>query len=443
MPIEVLMPALSPTMKDGNIVKWNKKEGDSVSAGDVIAEIETDKATMEVEAVEEGKIGRIIHKEGSKSVKVNSVIALLLEDDEDKAALDSHTLSDAGNDNEPQETDAPAESEKKAEKPAQNSSGGSQQAASFAPPPPKLQLPERKSSGASAPTYNGERVIASPLAKRVAEELGVDIARVRGTGPKGRVVKEDVEDAARYGTGGNVVSRDGQEYTVKENSGMRQTIAARLLQSKQYVPHFYLTVDCELDALLDMRGQINDEADKDDKGAPSYKVSVNDMIVKAVAMALKKNPDANCTWNEETTIYYNNVDISVAVAIDGGLITPIVRNADQKNVVAISVELKDLIKRAKTGKLSPEEYQGGGFSISNLGMFGIKQFNAIINPPQSCILAIGGGEQRPVVKNGQIVPANVMTVTLSCDHRTVDGAVGANFLASFKKYIERPAGLLL
>jgi len=439
MPIEVLMPALSPTMKDGNIVKWNKKEGDTVSAGDVIAEIETDKATMEVEAVEEGKIGKIIHKEGSKAVKVNSVIALLLEDGEDKTSLDSHKLSDADNDNAPKEKPDAQEKKTDAKQPA---SGGSQPAASFAPPPPKLQLPEQGAAPANA-SYNGERVVASPLAKRVAEELGVDIARGRGTGPKGRVIKADVEDAARYGSGGNLVSRHPQEYTVKENSGMRQTIAARLLQSKQYVPHFYLTVDCELDALLDMRGQINDEAGKDDKGNPSYKVSVNDMIVKAVAMALRKNPDANCTWNEDTTIYYNNVDISVAVAIDGGLITPIVRNADQKNVVAISQELKDLIKRAKTGKLAPAEYQGGGFSISNLGMFGVKQFNAIINPPQSCILAIGGGEQRAVVKNGSVVPANVMTVTLSCDHRTVDGAVGANFLASFKKYIERPAGLLL
>ncbi|MET0154698.1 MAG: pyruvate dehydrogenase complex dihydrolipoamide acetyltransferase [Rickettsiales bacterium] len=439
MPIEVLMPALSPTMKDGNIVKWNKKEGDAVSPGEVIAEIETDKATMEVEAVDEGKIGRIVHNAGSKAVKVNSVIALLLEEGEDKAALDKHVFSDAGNDNVP--AAAPEKSENKEQKAAPASTP---QAASFAPPPPAFPLPaQQSSSSANANHYNGERVKASPLAKRIAEELGVDVSRIRGTGPNGRVVKADVEDAARYGLGGNVVARNAQEYTAKENSGMRRTIAARLLQSKQYVPHFYLTVDCELDALLDVRAQINDEADKSDKGEPSYKLSVNDLIVKAVALALKKNPNANCTWNEETTVYYNNVDISVAVAIDGGLITPIVRNADQKSVVAISQELKDLIKRAKTGKLAPEEYQGGGFSISNLGMFGIKQFSAIINPPQSCILAVGSGEERAVVKNGKVVPAIAMTVTLSCDHRTVDGAVGAGFLQSFKKYVERPAALLL
>jgi pyruvate dehydrogenase E2 component (dihydrolipoamide acetyltransferase) len=430
MPIEILMPALSPTMKDGNIAKWHKKEGDAVKSGEVIAEIETDKATMEVEAVDEGVIGRIVRPQGSKGVKVNDVIALLLEEGEEASALEGFALSDA--------KAAPQE----AAQPKAASGGGARAqspAPAFAPPPPP---PVLKAVSSPGPATTGERVKASPLAKKTAQILGIDVARVRGTGPKGRVVKADVEDAARYGSG-KTVARNPEEYYVKENSGMRRVIAERLLQSKQYVPHFYLTVDCELDALLDVRQTVNDEAQADGSGKPAYKLSVNDMIVKAVALALKKAPEANCTWTDEHTIYYNNIDVAVAVAIDGGLITPVVRNADQKSVVAISKELKGLIARAKAGKLAPEEYQGGGFSISNLGMFGIKNFSAIINPPQSCILAVGSGEQRPVVKDGKIVPATVMSVTLSCDHRTVDGAVGAAFLEAFKRYVERPVGMLL
>ena len=441
MPIEILMPALSPTMTDGNIVKWNKQEGDSVSAGEVIAEIETDKATMEVEAVDEGTIGKIIFPEGSQQVPVNKVIALLLEDGEDKAALDDYVIAEdeAPTEEAPAETsDAPKAAAPAPQAQAQ-SGGGFSAAPTFTPAP---------SAGGNAapgahPSYNGDRVSCSPLAKNKAELLGVDISRVRGTGPKGRVVVADVEDAARFGSGGNIVSRNPQEFHQVENNTMRKVIAARLLQSKQHVPHFYLSVDCKLDALLDVRKAINEEAQLDENGKPAYKLSVNDLVVKAVANGLKKVPEANCTWTDSHIVYYNNVDVSVAVAIDGGLITPIVRNADQKTPVTVSGELKDLISRARKGTLAPHEFQGGGFSISNLGMYGIKQFNAIINPPQSCILAVGAGEQRPVVENGKIVPATVVTVTLSCDHRTVDGAVGADFLSAFKGYIERPVSMII
>lgn len=446
MPIEILMPALSPTMTDGNIVKWNKKEGETVSAGEVIAEIETDKATMEVEAVDEGTIGKIVFPEGSKQVRVNQVIALLLEDGEDSSVVDNYEIS---NDDEPQQEESAGDasaapvSAPSNNTPAasnnNNAGGGFTAPPAFAPSPAAAAAP----AAGAHPSYNGDRVHCSPLAKKKAEQLGVDISRVRGTGPKGRVVVADVEDAARFGSGGNVVSRNAVEYRQEENSTMRKVIATRLLQSKQHVPHFYLSTDCKLDALLDVRKAINEEAHTGEDGKPAYKLSVNDLIVKAVALGLKKVPEANCTWTDENIIYYNNIDVSVAVALEGGLITPIVRNADQKSPVALSTELKDLINRARKNQLSPEEFQGGGFSISNLGMYGIKQFNAIINPPQSCILAVGAGEQRAVIENGAVSAATVMTVTLSCDHRTVDGAVGAEFLAAFKNAVERPVSMLL
>ncbi len=422
MPIEVLMPALSPTMTEGTLASWVKKEGDAVASGDVIAEIETDKATMEVEAVDEGVLGKIMVPEGSEGVPVNQLIALLLEDGEDASALDGYEASSAP------APAAPAE------------------AVSEAPSAATASAP-------AAASASGERVFASPLAKRIAGQEGIDIGQVSGTGPHGRVIKADVEDALAKGVakGGaaNIatvsVGRNPVEYTEIPNSGMRKTIAKRLTESKQQVPHFYLSVDCELDALLASRKQMNDAAakaaGKDEK--PAYKLSVNDMVIKAVAMALREVPAANASWTDNAIQQYNNVDISVAVAMEGGLITPIVQNADQKGLAQISNEAKDLITRARTGKLQPSEYQGGGFSISNLGMYGIKNFNAIINPPQGCILAVGAGEERVVVKGGEFKAMTAMTVTLSCDHRVVDGAVGAEFLAAFKRYIESPVMMLV
>ena len=425
MPIEILMPALSPTMTEGTLSKWVKKEGDAVKAGDVIAEIETDKATMEVEAVDEGVIGKILVAEGTEGVPVNQLIALLLEEGEDPAALAGHVGGGAA------ASPAPA-------------------AAVASAPATATSLPP-----AAAVAASGERVSASPLAKRIAEQSGVDLAQVQGTGPHGRVIKADVEEAlvkgvAQGGTTTNVAAiavssgRNPIEFTEIPNSGMRKTIAKRLTESKQQVPHFYLSLDCELDCLLAARKQMNDaaEAAAGKDGKPAYKLSVNDMVIKAVAMALRDVPAANASWTDAAIQQYNNVDISVAVAIDGGLITPIVKNADQKGLGQIANEAKDLIARARAGKLQPSEYQGGGFSISNLGMYGIKNFNAIINPPQGCILAVGAGEERVVVKRGEFKAVNVMTVTLSCDHRVVDGAVGAEFLSAFKRYVESPVLML-
>jgi len=434
MPIEILMPALSPTMTEGNLAKWTVKEGDKIKSGKVIAEIETDKATMEVEAVDEGVMGKILVKDGTQNVKVNEVIALLLAEGEDKKALDSWK---------PKAAPAPAKEEAKAAAPAAAPApaapAGLGGAPTYAPPAAVSSAPAPMMSG-------GGKAFASPLAKRVAAEAGINISMVQGTGPHGRVVRADVEDAKRTGGGrGGMVRRNPNEYTPIPNSMMRKVIAKRLTESKQWVPHFYLTVDCELDALLDIRKQLNAEAERvAGKGnPPAYKLSVNDLIIKASALALKAVPDANAMWTEEAILRFNNVDISVAVAIDGGLITPIVRNADQKSVIAISGEMKELAKKAKEGKLKPEEFQGGGFSLSNLGMYGIKNFAAIVNPPQGCILAVGAGEERAVVRGGQIVARNMVDLTLSVDHRVVDGAVGATYLQALKRYIESPALLLV
>jgi len=420
MPIEILMPALSPTMTEGNLAKWTIKEGDKIKSGQVIAEIETDKATMEVESVDEGTIGKILIPAGTEAVKVNQLIALLLEEGEDKKALDSYKPKAAIG------AAVPA-----AAAPAAAPSAAPVAAASPAP---------------VAQTHGGGRIFASPLAKRIASNEGIDLRMVGGSGPHGRIVKEDVLKAqASGGTGKGRVFRNPAEVTKLPNNNMRKVIARRLTESKQTVPHFYLTVDCELNRLLDIRKDINFEAEavagKDKK--PAYKVSVNDFMIKAVALALKKVPAANASWTDEAILQYNNVDISVAVAIEGGLITPIVKNADQKSVVTISGEMKDLASRARAGKLAPEEFQGGGFSISNLGMFGVKNFAAIVNPPQGCILAVGAGEDRVVVRHGEMVVRNIVDVTLSVDHRVVDGAIGAEFLQAFKHYIESPALLLL
>lgn len=424
MPIEILMPALSPTMTEGNLAKWTKKEGDKIKPGDVIAEIETDKATMEVEAVDGGVLGKILIPEGTEGVKVNELIAVLLEDGEDKKALEKFKAGTANNNTKaaPAAASAPA-------------------------------APQAAPAAAPAASAGNDKFKASPLAKRVAEQTGVNLAGVQGTGPHGRIIRADVEEAGKGGGAGKssggaaftpaVYGRNPVETTEVPNGMMRKVIAKRLLESKQNVPHFYLSVDCEIDALLKARARINDAAPKDKDGKPAYKVSVNDIVIKAVGQSLRAVSAANATWTDNAILQYNNVDVSVAVAIDGGLITPIVKNADQKSLAYISNEMKDLAARARKGTLKPEEFQGGGFSISNLGMFGVKQFNAIINPPQSCILAVGASEERPVIKGGKVEVATVMNVTLSVDHRSVDGAVGAEFLQAFKRFIEDPVMLLV
>lgn len=440
MPIEILMPALSPTMTEGNLAKWVKKEGDVVKAGQVIAEIETDKATMEVEAVDEGVLGKILIAEGTQGVAVNSPIAVLLLDGEDKKILADYKPKVAEVKKEVVETKGEAVKEVPSPVSGGGLGRGLTQAPSFVMAP--LPTSPRKREEGGAPSLAGDKTKVSPLAKRIAKEAGVDLSSVQGTGPHGRIVRSDVELAKRSGGSSGRVSRNPNEITALPNNNMRKVIAKRLLESKQYVPHFYLTIDCNIDKLLDVRKDLNDSAPLHD-GKPAYKISVNDMIIKAVAKALKKVPHANASWTDDAIMMYNNVDVSVAVAIDGGLITPIVRNADQKTLPAISNEMKDLAARAKIGKLAPEEFQGGGFSISNLGMFGIKNFSAIINPPQSCILAVGSGEVRPVVIDGKITTANMVTFTISCDHRVVDGAVGAEFFTAFKEYIERPVTMLI
>ena len=421
MPTQVLMPALSPTMTEGTLAKWHKKEGDAVASGDVLCEIETDKATMEVEAVDEGTLGKIIVAEGSEGVPVNAPIAIILEDGE--SAADISAVSAA-----PAPVAAPAATP--APTPAQPAAEGN--------------ITEVKNKGS--------RVFASPLARRIAEQNGIDIAALKGSGPNGRVVKADVEAAVSGGVPALVAQAGSSPapaivtstgtggYTEVPNSTMRKIIATRLQESKQTVPHFYLTVDCQIDQLLAMRGKLNKAAPEGDGG---YKISVNDFVVRATALALRQVPAANATWTDTAIRLYNDVDVSVAVATPNGLITPVVRRADEKGLAKISNEVKDLATRGRDGKLMPEEYQGGGFTISNLGMFGVKDFAAIINPPQSCILAVGAGEQRPVVKDGALAIATVMTCTLSVDHRSVDGAVGAQFLSRFKAMIEEPLTMML
>ena len=434
MPIEITMPALSPTMTEGNLAKWVKKEGDKVKAGDVIAEIETDKATMEVEAVDEGVLGKFIVAAGTEGVKVNAVIALLLEEGEDKKALAAWKPKEVVS---PQ---SPVVSEGKAAvAPAASSAPAT--APLLAPAAPKLAPAAPLATGDRrlATTAAGGRIKASPLAKRIAEQKGIDLGSVIGSGPNGRIVRADL-DGARAGGRSSVVSRNPVEFVQVPNNSMRKIIARRLLESKQQVPHFYLTVPVELDAALEVRQQLNvaasAKAGKD--AAPAYKLSVNDIVIKAVALALRDKPNCNVSWYDDAIVQYNNVDVSVAVATDGGLITPIIRNADQKTLPQISSEMKDLAKRARDNKLKPEEFQGGGFSISNLGMFGVSTFQAIINPPQACILAVGAAEEVLKLRDGQVKAVQVMNATLSVDHRAVDGALGAEFLQIFKHYIEHP-----
>jgi pyruvate dehydrogenase E2 component (dihydrolipoamide acetyltransferase) len=428
MAVEILMPALSPTMTEGNLAKWLKKEGDSISAGDVIAEIETDKAVMEVEAVDEGVLAKVLVPEKTQGVKVNQLIAVLKEDGDSDKDVEELVSKFANN----------------------NAQAAKKESDSAKEPEPAAP----SSPAAVAPTAHGGRVFASPLAKRIAGQEGVDIAAIAGSGPKGRVIKADVLAAKGQGgaasagfampaTTSMAAGRNAQESIAEPHSTMRQVIAKRLLESKQKVPHFYLTQDIRLDKLMAERAQINAAAPLDKEGKPAYKISVNDLVIKAVACCLRDHPEVNSAWTDEAMLRYTNVDVSVAVAIDGGLITPIVKNADQKGIITISQEMKQLAQRAKKNQLAPEEFQGGGFSISNLGMYGMKDFKAIINPPQSSILAIGAGEERPVVVNGELKVGIVMTVSLSCDHRVVDGAAAAEFMASFKKYMETPILMLV
>jgi pyruvate dehydrogenase E2 component (dihydrolipoamide acetyltransferase) len=430
MPIEITMPALSPTMTEGNLAKWTKKEGDKIKAGDVIAEIETDKATMEVEAVEEGMLGKIIIAAGTEGVKVNAVIALLLEEGEDKKALDSWKPKEAPKAEVKEEAKGDAPAGAPAAAPAAAAAPVAQ--ASKAPAAPLVGAP-------GTATAAGARAKASPLAKKIAASKGIDIASVLGTGPGGRILRADVENYTGGGSSG-VIRRNPVEMVQVPNNAMRKIIAKRLTESKQQVPHFYLTVEMEIDALLETRALLNKQAElKAGKGGtPAYKLSVNDMVIKATALALRDKPSCNVSWYDDAIIQYNNVDISVAVATDGGLITPIIRNADQKSLPQISKEMKDLAGRARANKLKPEEFQGGGFSISNLGMYGVKTFQAIINPPQACILAVGAGEEKLVLRDGAPKAITVVNLTLSVDHRAVDGALGAEFLQIMKQYIEQP-----
>ena len=426
MPISILMPALSPTMTEGTLAKWLKKEGEAVKSGEAIAEIETDKATMEMEAADDGVLGRILVPAGTAGVKVNAPIALLLEEGEDKSAL------------------AKVSAPKAAPAPAPATLPATPKPAPAAPAPAApVQVP--------APAPSAGRIAASPLARRLAKDAGMDIARVAGSGPHGRIVRRDVEAVAQgklpmlapaaVPAKAKAPPIDtSMPFTEVPNTTFRKAVARRLSEAKRDIPHFYLGVDCELDALLKLRADLNARAPE---GEGAYKLSVNDFVVRAVALSLRKVPAANATWTDEAIRLYQNVDISVAVATPMGLITPVIRRADTKGLAEISREMKALAERARAGKLRPEEYTGGGFTISNLGMYGIKSFSAIINPPQSCILAVGAGEQRPVVRNGALAIATVMTCTLSVDHRSVDGAVGAEFLAAFKPMIEDPTTMLL
>jgi pyruvate dehydrogenase E2 component (dihydrolipoamide acetyltransferase) len=458
MPIEITMPALSPTMEEGNLAKWLVKEGDKVAPGDVIAEIETDKATMEVEAVDEGTVAKIVVPEGTEGVKVNALIAILAEEGEDASAVSSGGAA--------AKTDAP-----KKEEPAAKEDAKADAKAAASPAAPKAvdAVAEPAKTG-PAPQADGTRVFASPLARRIARESGIDLSAITGSGPKGRVVKADVEAAAKGGAAApakpqaaassaapapaaKAMSDDAVmklfeegSYEVVPHDNMRKTIARRLVEAKSTIPHFYLTLDCELDALLALRKQINDAAPsrKGEKGEePAYKVSVNDMVIKAMALALRDVPDANVSWTDGGMLKHRHADVGVAVSIPGGLITPIVRKAEEKTLSTIANEMKDLAGRARNKKLKPEEYQGGTTAVSNLGMFGIKDFAAVINPPHATILAVGAGEQRAVVKGGEVKVATVMSVTLSTDHRAVDGALGAELLSAFKRYIENPMGMLV
>ena len=455
MSVNVLMPALSPTMEKGNLAKWLKKEGDAIKSGDVIAEIETDKATMEVEAIDEGILAKIFVAEGTADVPVNQLIAIIASEGEDPKTVGAGGagVTAPGNAAAPVSSSAPAT------------------IAAAADGETAIATPQNSTPPGDAPQPSGERVFASPLARRVAREAGLELNGIKGSGPHGRIVLADVQTAKARGGAEQAVpvapaaapapavaspaarpagASDEQIKKMFEpgsfeevpHDGMRKTIARRLSEAKATVPHFYLSADIELDALMKLREQINSAAPKKD-GVPAYKVSVNDFIIKALAVALMRVPEANVSWTDGSMLKHRHADVGVAVSIPGGLITPIIRSAEIKTISAISVEMKDLAARAKARKLKPIEYEGGTTAVSNLGMFGVKDFSAIINPPHATILAVGAGEQRAVVKGDTVVVATVMTCTLSTDHRAVDGALGAELMSAFRQLIENPMGMLV
>jgi pyruvate dehydrogenase E2 component (dihydrolipoyllysine-residue acetyltransferase) len=477
MPINVLMPALSPTMEKGNLAKWLKKEGDPIKSGDVLAEIETDKATMEVEAIDEGVLAKILVPEGTADVPVNDLIALIAAEGEDPGSVQA-PAGGGGGDAKPAAA-SPAD---------QNTTpGGGHMSYERVNEAPGGATPAKGESAkgepakpnGAAPAESGGRVFASPLARRIARQDGIDLSAVQGSGPHGRVIERDVRAAIAGGTAKAGAPKAAAAapaaapapaappqkaaasapaglsldqvrgfyqkgaYEEVPLDGMRKTIAKRLTEAMQVAPHFYLTVDCEIDALMKLREQLNGSAGKDKDGKPNFKLSVNDFIIKAMGLALIRVPAANAVWAEDRVLRFKNAEVGVAVAIDGGLFTPVIRRADEKTLSTISNEMKDFAGRARAKKLKPEEYQGGVTSVSNLGMFGIKHFTAVINPPQSTILAVGAGEKRVVVKDNAPAVVQMMTATLSCDHRVLDGALGAELIAAFKSLIENPMGMLV
>ncbi|KJV80845.1 pyruvate dehydrogenase complex dihydrolipoamide acetyltransferase [Rickettsia hoogstraalii str. RCCE3] len=434
MLIKILMPALSPTMTEGNLARWLKKEGDKVNPGEVIAEIETDKATMEVEAVDEGILAKIVIPQNSQNVPVNSLIAVLSEEGEEKADIDAFI---AKNNNVSPSVNVEEQGQLNSQSFRQDEF--KDESAQRTLVREHRRVPQNSLVSSFVNLAVNSKIFASPLAKRLAKMGNIRLESVKGSGPHGRIVKQDILSYTPNIVHNKIVSRNPEEYRLVSNNNIRKIIAKRLLESKQTVPHFYLSIECNVDKLLDIREDINKSFSED----KSTRISVNDFIILAVAKALQEVPNANASWGEDAIRYYNNVDISVAVAIENGLVTPIVKNANQKNIIELSREMKELIKKAKDSKLTPEEFQGGGFTISNLGMYGIKNFNAIINPPQSCIMGVGASAKRAIVKNDQVTIATIMDVTLSADHRVVDGAVGAEFLAAFKKFIESPALMLI
>jgi pyruvate dehydrogenase E2 component (dihydrolipoamide acetyltransferase) len=411
MPITILMPALSPTMTEGNLAKWLKKEGDKVKSGDVLAEIETDKATMEIETIDDGILAKIVVPEGAQNVAVNSMIALIIEDGEKDVDIDKFI----------QENSFHITTKE-------------------VPEVIKETKIEDKVLSKIVEEKNTNKIFASPLAKRIAESESIDLCLIKGSGPYNRIIRDDLVSFMKSSsqTSQSRIIRNSSLCKLIPITNIRRIIAKRLSESKQNIPHFYLSIDCNLDKLIVFRNDLNNLSGEKDK----YKISVNDFVIKACARALADVPEANASWGEDGITQYNNIDISVAVAIDNGLVTPIIENADQKGIIQISNQMKDLAKRAKEMKLAPHEFQGGNFTISNLGMYGITNFSAIINPPQSCILSVGAAIDKAVVVDGEISISKLMTVTLSCDHRVVDGAVGARLLNSFKSYIENPFSLI-
>ena len=462
MPTNILMPALSPTMEKGNLAKWLKKEGDRIKSGDVIAEIETDKATMEVEAVDEGVLAKIVVPEGTADVPVNQLIGLIAAEGEDAKAVASGAAA-----GKPAAAPAAAPAAPQAAAPQAAAPAAVEAKAPPAQPQPVPPAPAALANGHAG----GGRIFASPLARRMAKSAGIDIASIQGSGPHGRIVEQDVKAAMAGGTARAAAQPAAapaaaaqapkaatpvgmSDETVKKlfepgsftevpHDGMRKTIARRLTEAKATIPHFYLSLDCHLDALLKLREEINAAAPKDNDGKPTYKLSVNDFVIKALALSLMRVPEANVSWTDSAMLKHKHADVGVAVSIPGGLITPIVRQAETKTLSTISNEMKDFAARAKSRKLKPQEYEGGTSAVSNLGMFGINNFSAVINPPHATILAVGAGEKRVVVKDGAPAVATMMSVTLSTDHRAVDGALGAQLLQAFKTLIENPMAMLV